>query len=70
MVCRPCEAVVQSAELGVRPGLTVLYVLIAVAGWRTFVRDRAGFPMKLWWGQLALNFIWSPVFFAYPYSKL
>jgi tryptophan-rich sensory protein len=20
--------------------------------------------MKLWWGQLALNFIWSPVFFA------
>jgi tryptophan-rich sensory protein len=46
------------------PVWTVLYVLIAVAGWRTFVRDRAGFPMKLWWGQLALNFIWSPVFFA------
>jgi tryptophan-rich sensory protein len=46
------------------PVWTVLYVLIAVAGWRTFVRDRAGVPMKLWWGQLALNFIWSPVFFA------
>jgi tryptophan-rich sensory protein len=20
--------------------------------------------MRLWWGQLALNFLWSPVFFA------
>jgi tryptophan-rich sensory protein len=46
------------------PVWTVLYGLIAVAGWRTFVRCRAGVPMKLWWGQLALNFIWSPVFFA------
>jgi translocator protein len=46
------------------PVWTVLYVLIAVAGWRTFERDRAGLPMKIWWAQLALNFIWSPVFFA------
>ena len=21
-------------------------------------------PMKLWWAQLVLNFLWSPVFFA------
>jgi tryptophan-rich sensory protein len=46
------------------PVWTVLYGLIAVAGWRAFVRDRAGWPMKVWWVQLALNFLWSPVFFA------
>src|SRR6185369_13778666 len=46
------------------PVWTVLYVLIAVAGWRIFKRDRRGWPMTLWWGQLALNFLWSPVFFA------
>jgi tryptophan-rich sensory protein len=46
------------------PVWTVLYVLIAVAGWRSFERDRRCWPMKLWWGQLALNFLWSPVFFV------
>lgn len=46
------------------PVWIVLYVLIAVAGWRSFERDRGGWPMKLWWVQLALNFLWSPVFFA------
>ena len=46
------------------PVWTALYVLIAVAGWRIFERDRRSWPMKLWWGQLALNFLWSPVFFA------
>jgi len=46
------------------PVWTVLYVLIAVAGWRIFTREGAGAPMKLWWAQLALNFLWSPVFFG------
>jgi tryptophan-rich sensory protein len=46
------------------PVWTVLYVLIAVAGWRTFERDRSSWPMKLWWAQLVLNFLWSPAFFA------
>lgn len=46
------------------PVWTVLYVLIAVAGWRVWQRNRAGRPMKLWWAQLALNFLWSPVFFG------
>lgn len=46
------------------PVWTVLYVLIAVAGWRTFERDRGGPAMKLWWAQLLLNFLWSPVFFT------
>jgi len=46
------------------PVWTALYVLIAIAGWRTFERDRSGWPMRLWWAQLALNFLWSPVFFT------
>ena len=46
------------------PSWTVLYVLIAVAGWRTFERDRGAGPMKLWWTQMALNFLWTPVFFG------
>ena len=46
------------------PVWTVLYVLIAVAGWRVWSRDPGGWPMRLWWAQLALNFLWSPVFFA------
>jgi translocator protein len=45
------------------PVWTTLYVLIAIAGWRTWERE-AAVPMKLWWAQLALNFAWSPAFFA------
>lgn len=46
------------------PVWTGLYVLIAVAGWRTFEHGPGRWPMRLWWTQLALNFLWSPVFFA------
>ena len=46
------------------PVWTILYVLIAVAGWRIWQRERSGAAMKLWWLQLTLNFLWSPVFFA------
>jgi benzodiazapine receptor len=46
------------------PVWTILYVLIAIAGWRTWQRERFGTPMKLWWLQLLLNFLWSPSFFA------
>ncbi len=46
------------------PVWTALYVLIAMAGWRTFARDRSGWSMAIWWAQLVLNFLWSPVFFA------
>ena len=46
------------------PVWTMLYVLVAVAGWRVWRRDRHGLPMKLWWAQLALNFLWTPVFFG------
>jgi tryptophan-rich sensory protein len=46
------------------PVWTVLYVLIAVAGWRIWCKDAGSRAMRLWWGQLALNFLWSPTFFA------
>lgn len=46
------------------PVWSVLYVLIAVAGWRVWRRERSSAAMWLWWTQLALNFLWSPTFFA------
>ncbi|PTW63041.1 TspO/MBR related protein [Breoghania corrubedonensis] len=54
------------------PAWTILYVLIAIVGWRTFERDKMGTEMKLWVGQLMLNFTWSPVFFRFqdPYRAL
>ncbi len=46
------------------PVWTVLYVLIAMVGWRQFDTDRSSTTMKLWWTQLGLNFLWSPTFFV------
>jgi tryptophan-rich sensory protein len=46
------------------PVWTVLYIFIAIAGWRVWQRDRTSWPMKLWWAQMALNFLWTPVFFG------
>ncbi|MET4031434.1 benzodiazapine receptor [Bradyrhizobium sp. JR7.2] len=43
---------------------TILYILIAVAGWRTFRREPPGRAMQVWAAQLALNFVWSPVMFT------
>ena len=46
------------------PVWTILYVLVAIAGWRIWRKDAGGRAMKLWWTQLVLNFLWSPSFFA------
>ncbi|MCS3498027.1 tryptophan-rich sensory protein [Bradyrhizobium japonicum] len=43
---------------------TILYIMIAVAGWRTFRREPSGRAMLVWAAQLALNFVWSPVMFT------
>jgi tryptophan-rich sensory protein len=45
------------------PVWTAIYILIAIAGWRVWQRDRNSWPMRLWWAQLVLNFLWTPVFF-------
>jgi tryptophan-rich sensory protein len=46
------------------PVWTVLYVMIAVAGWRAFERQRGGWPIWFWGVQLALNFLWTAIFFG------
>ena len=46
------------------PVWTALYILIAIAGWRDWQRDPTGWPIRLWWAQLVLNFLWTPVFFV------
>ncbi len=43
------------------PVWSVLYVMIAVAGARTFER---GGSFRLWLGQMTLNFLWTPAFFV------
>lgn len=46
------------------PVWTLLYIMIAVVGWRTFEREPFGTAMAVWTIALALNFIWSPIFLA------
>jgi translocator protein len=46
------------------PVWTVLYIMVAVAGWRTWQRVPRSAAMMAWFVQLTLNFIWSPVFFG------
>ena len=46
---------------------TTLYVLIAWAGWRVGLRapmGEAALPLGLWACQIALNTLWTPVFFG------
>ena len=46
------------------PVWTLLYIMIAVAGWRSFAHDPLGPAMIVWTIALALNFSWSPIFFG------
>lgn len=46
------------------PVWTALYVLIAIAGWRTFRVDPGSTPMRLWFVQMGLNWLWSPIWFG------
>ena len=46
------------------PVWSALYVLIGIAGARVFIRERGNWLPKIWFLQMALNFIWSPVFFT------
>lgn len=45
------------------PVWTTLYVMIAVAGARVWSKDLET-PVRLWFIQMILNFLWSPVFFV------
>lgn len=46
------------------PAWTTLYVLIGIAGARTWLMGPKTEGMKLWFVQMALNFLWSPFFFG------
>ncbi len=46
------------------PVWTILYVMIAVAGWRLWQQNPKSPESISWWNQLGLNFLWSPVFFT------
>ncbi len=46
------------------PVWLALYVCIGVAGARTWLRDPRSPAMAAWFGQMALNFLWSPAFFG------
>jgi len=47
------------------PVWTTLYVLIGLAGGIVFQHAKTSTSMTLWWTQLVLNGIWSPIFFAF-----
>lgn len=47
------------------PAWTILYLAIAVAGWIVWqAQRRVGLPLLLWGAQLALNAMWSYLFFG------
>jgi tryptophan-rich sensory protein len=46
------------------PVWSILYVMIGVAGWRVWKADGGSTALVVWAVQLALNFLWSPIFFA------
>jgi benzodiazapine receptor len=46
------------------PVWSILYVMIGIAGWRVWKAQDGGNALVVWFVQLALNFLWSPIFFA------
>ena len=47
------------------PVWITLYVLVAMAGARTWLQSPASGRMQVWFMQMILNFLWSPAFFGY-----
>ncbi len=46
------------------PVWSIVYLLVAIVGWRTWEAPTNRMSRALWWAQMALNFLWSPVFFT------
>jgi translocator protein len=46
------------------PAWTVLYIMMAIAAWLVWKMGDAKHALKIWAGQLALNFSWSFLFFG------
>lgn len=47
------------------PVWTVLYIMIAVAGWRVHQREGVGFVLGVWFAGLVLNGVWSVLMFGW-----
>lgn len=45
------------------PAWTLLYIMIALAGWQVW-RTGSALLQRIWWAALVMNFLWSPVFFG------
>lgn len=45
------------------PVWSTIYILVGIAGWRTWERSQR-ISMILWWTQMLLNLLWSPIFFT------
>lgn len=52
------------------PAWSIIYLLVAVAGWRTWEGDSGRTAKALWLAQMALNFLWSPTFFTAHWPDL
>jgi benzodiazapine receptor len=55
------------------PVWTILYVIMAIAAWRIWLRpaSKARRAALVWFGvQLALNAVWSPIFFGLEQPRL
>lgn len=52
------------------PVWTALYVLIGIAGARGWLDAPASSRTQLWFGQMALNFLWTPAFFGMESTSL
>jgi tryptophan-rich sensory protein len=46
------------------PVWTLLYIFIAIAGWRMTLRAPRSAAMRWWVAQMLLNWVWTPVWFA------
>lgn len=46
------------------PVWSVLYILIGIAGARSWARGPGNTATRLWFVQIILNFAWNPVFFV------
>ncbi|HEV7321934.1 MAG TPA: TspO/MBR family protein [Ensifer sp.] len=46
------------------PVWSILYVMIGIVGARLFLDHRRTAAMRLWFAQMFLNFLWSPLFFG------
>jgi benzodiazapine receptor len=51
------------------PAWSILYVLIGMAGAGTWLRGPGTSAMQLWFGQMVLNYLWSPFFFGLQLPK-